>query len=176
MAVVTRPGRDSNGKRPYQRHGLTHAMQAVRRLSADAIDGRTRVARAAQAFRESLLFDLGGEKALSTQELTIVDLAVNDVILLGLIDGFVYGNADLENPLQNVLSKKHRRLYPIVEQRQGIATALTAKLAKLGIERRVQPVDLGGYVAEKYGTSEAVSVTERALSGGGAGGNGGLQP
>ena len=148
---MTRQKHAPNGKGPYQRHGLTHAMHAVRRLSADAIDGRSRVAKAAQAFRESLLFDLGGEKALSTQELTIVDLAVNDVILLGLIDGFVYGNADLENPLQNVLSKKHRRLYPIIEQRSGIANALTAKLAKLGIERRVQPVDLDEYTAEKYG-------------------------
>ncbi len=148
---MTRSGRGSNGKRPYQRHGLTHAMQAVRRLSADAIDGRSRVAKAAQAFRDSLLFDLGGEQALSTQELTIIDLAVSDVILLGLIDGFVYGNADLENPLQNVLSKKHRRLYPIIEQRSSIANALTAKLSKLWIERRVQPVDLDEYTAAKYG-------------------------
>lgn len=54
-------------------------MQAVRRLGADAIDRRTRVAKAAQAFRESLLFDLGGEENLSTQEVAIAEQACVDV-------------------------------------------------------------------------------------------------
>jgi hypothetical protein len=126
-------------------------MRSVRKVGAAAIDRRTRLWRDISAFREGLIADLGGEDNLSAQQMAVVELAVIDRTLLMLIDGFVFGQRDPDNPLSNVLNKRNRTLYPIILQRQQIADALTNRLARLGLDRRAKVYDLDEYVVDQYG-------------------------
>ena len=102
-------------------------------------------------FREGLIEDLGGDESLSAQQVAVIELAVIDRTLLMMIDGFLFGKHNPDNPVSNLINKRNRTLYPIVRQRQQIADALTARLAKLGFERQTKVYDLGEYVVEQYG-------------------------
>ena len=147
---MTRSKGASRSPRPYQRHGISAALRGIPGLGTEVLDGRTKLGKAAAAFRAELLEDLGGESELSAMEAAILEQVVIDRLLLACIDGFLFAGVG-DNPIGNILNKSKRRLFPLVEQRQSIAAGMTARLSKLGLKKRPRVVDLGGYVAEKYG-------------------------
>jgi len=147
---MTRPGRGENGRRPYQKHGISAALRGIPGLGTEVLDGRTKLGKAAAAFRAELLQDLGGESELSAMEATVLEQVVIDRLLLACVDSFLFAGVG-DNPIGNILNKSKRRLFPLVEQRQSIAAGMTARLSKLGLKKRPRVVDLGGYVAAKYG-------------------------
>ncbi len=153
---MTRSERGSNGRRPYQKHGITAALRGVPGLGTEVLDGRTKLGKAAAAFRAELLQDLGGESELSAQEATILEQVVIDRLLLACVDSFLFAGVG-DNPIGNILNKSKRRLFPLVEQRQSIAAGMTARLSKLGLKKRPKVIDLDEYTAEKYGDMEQAS-------------------
>jgi hypothetical protein len=72
--------------RSYQRHGL-HVLE--RRLEAGDIDPGSPIGVALTAWRADLIRDLGGEDAVSTQQMALVDLAARTWLLIGSVDDFV---------------------------------------------------------------------------------------
>lgn len=50
-----------------------------------------------------------------------------------------------------LVSRKHRRAFPVVADRARLADSLVRQLAALGLERRERPpLDLGAYLATRY--------------------------
>ncbi len=50
-----------------------------------------------------------------------------------------------------LFSKRERKLYPIVRQRQALADSLARYMGMLGLDRRAKIYDLSDYVVEQYG-------------------------
>ena len=84
---------------------------------------------AIRKWRAELIADLGGDDAVSTQQLAIVDLAGKQKLLLDSIDTWLLSQPSLIN-------KRKRMLLPVVQQRQALADALAKYLTQLGLERR----------------------------------------
>src|SRR5215831_16049033 len=107
--MPTQPGQ--TGKRTYSTHGLNTLRKAVRILGGRAIDRRTAIGRALEDWRHSILDDLGGMDATSTQQRQIVDLAVKTKLILDSIDAWL-----LKQP--SLVNNRKRALLPVVLQRQ----------------------------------------------------------
>ena len=73
--------------------------------------------------------DLGGNDAISTQQLAIIDLAGKQKLLLDSIDTWLLSQPSLIN-------SRKRSVIPVVIQRQQLADALAKYMAMLGLERR----------------------------------------
>ena len=75
-----------NGNSNAQKHGLTTLRDAATRLGSRAIDGRSSLSYALKKWRRELVNDLGGEDNISTQQSSLIDLAVKSKLLLDSID------------------------------------------------------------------------------------------
>ncbi len=137
-----------NGKRDYQKHGLTTAKQALRTWGERAIDGRTSQGKTLGAWTAALVEDLGGFDNISAQRLTIIDLAAKTKILLDGIDTWLFQQPSLVN-------KRDRKLFAVVKDRQALADSLARYMGQLGLDRRAKVLDLGDYVVETYGEGNA---------------------
>lgn len=129
-----------NGRREYRKHGLTVLKRAVNSLGNRAIDKRTATGRALAKWRQDLIQDLGGD--VSTQQSTIVDLAVKSKLLLDSIDVWLLTQESLVN-------KRKKALIPVVKERQALADGLARYLAQLGLERRVKQLTLEQLLEEE---------------------------
>lgn len=67
-----RPGAPRN----YSKHGLARLKRAIRAVGGRVIDRRTTLGRELAQWRADLVTDLGGPRAVSTQQAALVDLAV----------------------------------------------------------------------------------------------------
>jgi hypothetical protein len=131
-------------RRPYQRSGVYTLKKAIVTLGSRALPTkRTALGRALREWREALIADLGGADAISTQQAALVDLAVTTKLQLDSVDAFLF-------TLNSPVDKRHRRLWPVVRERQVIAGQLRDVLRDLGLERRAKPVpDLAAYLAAR---------------------------
>ena len=121
-------------------HGLTLMKRAVKAHGMRSIDGRTKLAKALDHWRDQLLSDLGGTEQVSTQQLTIVNLAVKTKLLLDSIDSWL-----LQQP--TLVNARKRALLPAILQRQSIADALARYMTQLGLERKAkQMLSLSEYL------------------------------
>jgi hypothetical protein len=57
-----------------RKHGLSTLKKAWSQLGSRVLDGRSQASVAIRKWRAELIADLGGEEAVSTQQLAIVDL------------------------------------------------------------------------------------------------------
>ena len=137
-----------NGKRDYQKHGLTPARKALRTWGERAIDGRTRQGKAFTAWKNALVEDLGGENQVSAQQLTVLEMAARTKILLDGIDAWLF-----EQP--SLINKRDGKLFAVVKDRQQLADSLAKYMSMLGLERRAKILDLTDYVVETYGEGGA---------------------
>ncbi|MGN6718235.1 MAG: hypothetical protein ACTHLX_12655 [Candidatus Binatia bacterium] len=80
-------------------------------------------------WRAELIADLGGNDAISTQQLAIIDLAGKQKILLDSIDTWLFSQP-------SIINARKRSLIPVVIQRQALADALAKYLTQHGLERR----------------------------------------
>jgi hypothetical protein len=104
-----------------------------------------------------LLTDLGGEEAISAQELALVELAARTRLYVDHLDAFLLEQESLVN-------KRRKALLPVVRERQALVDSLARILGQLGLERRARPVkSLHDYLAEKAATLDAQSGERTAV-------------
>jgi len=148
---MTPPQGPRKPRRGYQKHGLTALKSAVNKLGGRVIDRRTTLGKALDAWRSELIEDLGGEGAVSTQQRSLVDLAVRTKLMLDSIDAWILTQRSLVNA-------RKRSLLPVVRERASLAGQFQGLMKDLGLERRPAPVE-----------SYADRLSRTAGSGGGAG-------
>jgi hypothetical protein len=129
VSSVKHPRPNSKGHMRGLTHGLTVLKHAVNGLGNRVIDRRTVTGKALARWRKDLIADLGGD--VSTQQSTIVDLAVKSKLLLDSIDVWLLTQESLVN-------KRKRSLIPVVKERQSLADGLAKYMAMLGLERRAK--------------------------------------
>src|SRR5262245_19459612 len=117
------------GNQYRRKHGLNSLKKAWSQLGNRAIDGRSPAGVALRKWRRDLIADLGGDDAVSTQQLALVDLAVKSKLLLDSIDTWLLTPPTLVNA-------RKRSLIPVVLQRQTLADGLARYLSQLGLVRR----------------------------------------
>ena len=112
----------------YVMHGLSQRLRGRR----SQIDGRSALAQAMASYQADLVSSLGGAENLSAQEMTVVEMAARDWLLLQDIDAYL---------LQvGTFNRKKRQAYPLLASRIQISESLTNKLKALGLSRRAKPV------------------------------------
>lgn len=129
------------GSKNAQTHGLNSLKKAWSQLGNRALDGRSTAAVAIRKWRGELIADLGGDEAVSTQQLAIIDLAGKQKLFLDSIDTWLLSQPSLINA-------RKRSLIPVVLQRQAIADSLARYLSQLGLERRHKVRSLNELLAE----------------------------
>lgn len=98
---------------------------------------------ALRAWRQELVDALGGDEAVSPQQLSIIDLACRTHLMLESVDHYILQMGSLVN-------KRKRQLFPVVRERQQLADSLARYMAQLGLERRQKPVQsLSEYLENK---------------------------
>src|SRR5262249_58095555 len=92
--------------------------------------------------------DLGGEAAVSAQQMALVEAAVRTRLYVDTLDAWILEHGSLVNA-------RRRALHPVVRERQQLVDSLARLLGLLGLERR-QPkaVDLSTYLNDRYGAPE----------------------
>jgi hypothetical protein len=113
--------------------GYWSAKRALERFGTHAIDGRTRVAKALDQFRDELVADLGGPVAVSKQQLVVINLALRTHLLLESLDAFIL---KMDSPV----NKRRRSVYPIVRERMQLSDSLARYMGMLGLERIPLPI------------------------------------
>jgi hypothetical protein len=125
--------------------GYWAAKRALQRFGAHVIDGRSRVARALDEFRDQLMNDLGGAEAVSQQQRVIVDLAVRTHLMVQSLDNYLL-------TLGSLVNRRKRALWPVVRERTVLADSLAKYMAMLGLEKKQPPEKkLHEYIAEPVG-------------------------
>jgi hypothetical protein len=119
------------GMREYRKTGLFTLKRALIDLGSRAIDGRSSVGVALRRWKADLAQDLGGDDSISTQQETLIELAVRSKIMLDSIDAWL-----LIQP--SLINARKRSLIPVVLQRQTLADRLVRYLSQLGLERPAQ--------------------------------------
>jgi hypothetical protein len=116
------------------RTGLNALKARVKVRGLSAIDLRTLAARALVQWREALIRDLGGADSISTQRMTLIELATRTRLFIDHVDAFLLEQSSLVN-------KSKRAIYPIVAQRQQLVDSLARLLSQLGLDRQAKPVE-----------------------------------
>jgi hypothetical protein len=126
------PSLRQNGRRPYLRSGIYTLKRAVQALGSRALPpGNTTLGRELRAWRNSLVADLGGPDAISTQRASLIEMATTTRLLVSSVDAYLLS-------LPSLVDKRHRRLWPVVRERQALVGQLQAILRDLGLERRAK--------------------------------------
>jgi hypothetical protein len=133
----------------------THSMRLLKDTIAEVagrggkvIDKRTHTGRALMRWRGSIEQDLGGPEQLSAQQHTVLDICMRTKLLLDSADSWLVKQASL-------VDKRHRQLYPIVQQRTALADSLLRQLTALGLGRKAAKVpDLEAFIAAHDAASE----------------------
>ncbi len=128
--------------REYHKHGHYTLKRALLEADRRQIDGRSSMGRALNQWRKSLIQDLGGKDAISTQQEALVDLAVKSKLLLDSIDGWLLAQPSLVNA-------RKRALIPVVRERQTLADGLARYLTLLGLQKRQKPDSLQGWLHQE---------------------------
>ena len=145
---MTPPKASTRSRRTYSQHGLTTLRHALSDAWEHMMSRRFKLGRVLFAWREDLVADLGGQDAISTQQVAVIDLATKTKLLLDSIDAWLLTQPSLVN-------KRNRSLIPVVRERQQLADALARYLGQLGLERKAKPrKSLASYVVEKYGSEK----------------------
>lgn len=113
------------------RHLLTPLRSAVNGTGRRAIDRRTTRGKALHRWRRALIEHLGGQRAVSPQQLAMVDLAATTKLLVDSVDAWLLSQPSL-------IDRRRRSLLPIVRERQQLATALAKYMTALGSHGRDQ--------------------------------------
>jgi hypothetical protein len=141
--AVVSPARRQDRRRPYSRHGLNAIKTKVKVAGLSAVDRRTVAARWLLDWRRDLVTDLGGEAAVTTQQMALVDIATRTKLYIDHLDAFLMEQHSLVNG-------KRKAVLPALRERQSLADSLARILGQLGLERRQAPAKtLEQYLAER---------------------------
>jgi hypothetical protein len=128
--------------RSYSKHGLNTLRKSLKYSGNALTSRRYKLGRLLWAWRQELVRDVGGQAAISTQQLAVIDLAVKTKLLLDSIDAWL-----LTQP--TLIDKRRRAMLPVVRERQALADALARYMALLGLERRTTPLDLARAIGHR---------------------------
>jgi hypothetical protein len=104
------------------------------------------VERAARAWRQDVVADLGGVAALPATKAALLDAIVGTKLLLDSIDRYVIELAAQDG----LVSRRHRAAFRIVQDRMRVADGLTKQLQALGLDAPAPaPPDLAAYLAKR---------------------------
>jgi hypothetical protein len=135
---------DTDKPQKRQQHGLTPAKKALKKHGTGALDQRTTEAKELARWKDALVEDLGGPDQISTQQETLIELAARQIVLLHLIDNWVFAAPD-----QRVFRKRDKTVYALTKERQRIADGLARYMAQLGMDRKARKGrDLTTWIAE----------------------------
>jgi hypothetical protein len=152
---MTPPQSRPQRPRPYHQSGTYTLKRAVQTLGSRALPTkRTALGRELQAWRVSLIADLGGDP--STVQVALIDMAVRSKLIVDSVDAYL-----LELPA--LVDKRHRRLWPVVRERQALVGQLQTILRDLGLERKAKDAEavetiLARLRTPPVGTTEAVDA------------------
>jgi hypothetical protein len=119
-----------------------------------AVDKRGASARLLLEWRRDLVADLGGESAVTAQQLALVEVTTRTKLYIDHLDAFLMAQRSLVN-------KKKKTALPVLLQRQALADSLAKHLSLLGLERRARPVpSLDEYLSATYTPTAAREDTE----------------
>ncbi len=122
-------------------HGLHGLKRKVSAMGTSALDGRCQAAKALTQWRRELIQDLGGSEAISTQQMTLIQVAARTKLLLDSIDVWLLGQRSLVNA-------RKKAVLPVVRERGQLADTLSRLMQQLGLQRRSAPVPgLQAYIA-----------------------------
>lgn len=139
-----------------RKHGLSTLRQAVRVLGSRVIDRRTTLGRALAQWRSDLLRDLGGQEGVSTQQVAVLDLAVNMKLITDSIATWI-----LLQP--SLINARKRAVLPVVNEYARLTEVLGRHFDRLGLERRAKDIpDLARAIrdAQEEGGEQAEHVQE----------------
>ena len=112
-------------------------------LTTRKLDGRTALGNALREFRQDLIADLGGPSEVTRAQEEVIEVCARTKVLLDSIDDFLFQQ-------KSIINKSKRQLIPIALQRQIYADSLVKNLEKLGLQRKVKPMqDLTSYLQSK---------------------------
>ena len=153
--MTTASGRRKKPRGTTTQPGYWAAKRALQRWGDHVIDGRSRVARMLDEFRDELLRDLGGREAVSQQERVIVDMAVRTHLLVTSVDNYLLS-------LGSLVNRRKRALWPVVRERVALADSLARYMGQLGLKRREKPIpDLNTYLSSAPTMAHAEEETGR---------------
>jgi hypothetical protein len=141
-------------RRPNLKSGVYTLKKAVAVLGSRALPStRTALGRELQAWCAALIADLGGPESVSTQQAALIDLCVRTKLQVDSIDGYILS-------LPALVDKRHRRVWPVVKDRQSLVNQLQSLLRDLGLERRAKGIpDLTAYLATKTTPASSFAPT-----------------
>jgi hypothetical protein len=155
-------GAERPPKRAYHRHGLhtvSRALPGVMERVTDAdlpADELTSVERAARAWRDSVLADLGGADQIPAARRAIVDAATGTLVLLHSVDRYLFQLAARDG----LVNRRSRRAFQILSDRQRLADGLTKQCQAIGLDRvKRPPLDLSTYIEQRYGNGTSTAAT-----------------
>jgi hypothetical protein len=122
-------------RRKYSRHGLHALKKRVMVAGLAALDRRSASVRALVEWRAELVVALGGEEAVTPQQRALIELATRTRLYVEHLDAFLLAQRSLVNA-------KRKTVLPVVQERQKLADSLARLLGQLGLERRVNVLDL----------------------------------
>ena len=136
-------------RRSYRKSGAYTLKKAVQVLGSRALPTkRTALGRELRAWRDSLVADLGGPDAVSTQQVALVEKAVTQKLICDSLDAYVLA-------MSSLVDKRHRTLWPVVRERAAQVTLLQSILRDLGLGRRSRDVSFVEQVAALHRQREA---------------------
>jgi hypothetical protein len=130
--------RNFTGALPKKNRGLPSRMSrraakaALKQFGVRALDQRTQFARAVNNLRTELVRDLGGEAAVSRQQMVVLNAALRTHVMLESIDDWILRQ-------QSLVNHRKRALLPVVRERTALSEHLVRCMALLGLERRLPP-------------------------------------
>ena len=147
--------------RRYDQSGVNTIKRALpdllRRIDDPAITDLTPVESAAREWKENVVRDLGGSTTITATKLALVISATGSWIMLSTIDRYILDLA----ATQGLVSRKHRKAWPVVETRARLAESFARQLQMIGLEKQsAPPMDLNRYIAERYGSNGDVAAPE----------------
>jgi hypothetical protein len=133
--------------------------RAVRVLGTRAVDRRTRIGKALDAWRADLIADLGGLENISTQERALIEEAVLTKLILSSMNVWLLAQPSL-------VSGRNRGVLPAVLHRNQLVATLKTLLDSLGLKRRTRELPSLAVIAREYaegnGDHERNEVNERS--------------
>jgi hypothetical protein len=109
------------GRRTSSRHGLNPLKARVKVRGLTVIDRRTAAAQALLAWRTELLADLGGEVAVSAQQMALVEAAVRTRLYVDSLDAWIMEHGSPVNA-------RRRGVHLVVRERQQLVDSLARLL------------------------------------------------
>jgi hypothetical protein len=145
------------GKRP--RHGLASLKRAVSARGIAGLDARTTPVRAVNEWRDSIVADLGGQEAVSSQKATLIDAAARTVLYLNHIDCFLMQQPGLVN-------KRRKSVIPVLMERQKLVDSLAKLLTQIGLHRVPKAIpDLQAYLKQREREQTSTKASDATETG-----------